>query len=94
MQQQIADTVDEEWLKPLEPVHVVRSNQQKVVTMIQSLTGDTQPLQMTDGFRTRLWAASCRGAPVRLDVHDGGHGLPRGWTARAFAFFEAARQSN
>ena len=51
-------------------------------------------IEMVDGFRTRLWAASCSGAPVRLDVHDGGHGLPRGWTARAFAFFEAARQSN
>jgi polyhydroxybutyrate depolymerase len=43
-----------------------------------------------DGFRSRLWAASCSGAPVRLDVHDGGHGLPQGWTARAYEFFEAS----
>ena len=41
-------------------------------------------------LRTRIWDESCTGAPVRLDVHDGGHGLPQGWTARALAFFESA----
>lgn len=51
-------------------------------------------IEMSERFRTRLWQASCSGAPVRLDVHDGGHGLPRGWTARAYDFFESARQSN
>ena len=39
-------------------------------------------------FRSRVWDASCTGAPVRIDLHDGGHGLPQGWTARARAFFE------
>ena len=47
-------------------------------------------IEITDDFRTREWAASCSGAPVRLDIHDGGHGLPQGWTARAKAFFDAA----
>lgn len=46
-------------------------------------------IEMTDQFRSRYWDASCDGAPVRLDVHDGGHGLPEGWTARAHAFFES-----
>lgn len=44
-------------------------------------------IEISDAFRTRLWDASCAKAPVRLDVHDGGHGLPQGWTARAYAFF-------
>lgn len=51
-------------------------------------------INMEEGFRTRLWEASCSGAPVRLDVHDGGHGLPRGWTARARAFFEGSARVN
>ena len=45
-------------------------------------------IEITESFRTRTWDASCEGAPVRLDVHDGGHGLPQGWTARAKAFFD------
>ncbi len=48
-------------------------------------------LDIGDEFRTRSWDKSCRGAPVRLDVHNGGHGLPRGWTQRAYEFFEASR---
>lgn len=47
-------------------------------------------IEIGEDFRTRAWDASCSGAPVRLDVHDGGHGLPQGWTARALAFFETA----
>ncbi len=43
-----------------------------------------------ENFRMRLWSASCAGAPVRLDIHDGGHGLPNGWTERARAFLEGA----
>jgi len=45
-------------------------------------------IDIGDQFSSRVWDASCTGAPVRLDVHDGGHGLPKGWTARARAFFE------
>lgn len=41
-----------------------------------------------EDFRTRVWDLSCTGAPVRLDLHDGGHGLPKGWTARARRFLE------
>jgi polyhydroxybutyrate depolymerase len=47
-------------------------------------------MSIADGFQTRLWDASCSGAPVRFDMHDGGHGLPQGWTARAFTFLEEA----
>lgn len=48
-------------------------------------------IEAEETYRTRLWSASCKRAPVRLDIHDGGHGLPPGWTARAVAFFEAQR---
>ncbi|MEM6610443.1 MAG: hypothetical protein AAF689_17935 [Pseudomonadota bacterium] len=44
-------------------------------------------------FRLRDWNASCAGAPVRLAIHDGGHGLPQGWTALARTFFEAENPS-
>ena len=46
-------------------------------------------IEITDELRTRLWDSSCAKALVRLDVHNGGHGLPNGWTARAVAFFNA-----
>jgi len=46
-------------------------------------------IELEDDFRTRIWDASCSGASVRLDVHDGGHGLPRGWTLRALEFLNA-----
>jgi polyhydroxybutyrate depolymerase len=48
-------------------------------------------VEIGDMFRLRDWNASCAGAPVRLAVHDGGHGLPRGWTGMARDFFEAQR---
>ena len=48
-------------------------------------------IEIGDAFRTRIWEASCTGAPVRLDIHDGGHGLPQGWSARARAFLEGER---
>lgn len=51
-------------------------------------------IDIGDSFRSRSWDASCSGAPIRLDVHNGGHGLPRGWTARAQAFFEATQAVN
>ena len=40
-------------------------------------------IEITEDVRTRLWDESCTGAPVRLDVHNGGHGLPSGWTFRS-----------
>ncbi len=49
---------------------------------------------MSDQFRTRVWDVSCTGAPVRIDVHDGGHGLPQGWTAQAREFLEGAAATN
>jgi polyhydroxybutyrate depolymerase len=45
-------------------------------------------IDIKNAFRSRVWDASCDAAPVRLDVHDGGHGLPQGWTVRARAFLE------
>ena len=45
-------------------------------------------IEIGEGFRSRIWDGSCDGAPVRLDIHDGGHGLPKGWTARARSFLE------
>lgn len=51
-------------------------------------------IDLGESFRSRLWSTSCARAPVRIDLHDGGHGLPRGWTARAAEFFETARGAN
>ncbi|MEP2031562.1 MAG: alpha/beta fold hydrolase [Paracoccaceae bacterium] len=50
-------------------------------------------IEIEDGFSSRYWEASCAGAPVRLDVHNGGHSLPKGWTARARSFLETARKA-
>lgn len=51
-------------------------------------------IEIGDTFRSRSWEANCARGAVRLDVHDGGHGLPQGWTARAFAFFEKTAVRN
>ena len=45
-------------------------------------------IEVGETFRTRIWDESCAAAPVRMVEHDGGHGLPAGWTARARAFLE------
>lgn len=50
-------------------------------------------IEISVNFRTRVWDVSCTGAPVRLDIHDGGHGLPHGWTARARMFLEGSSGS-
>ncbi|MDA8586315.1 dienelactone hydrolase family protein [Rhodobacteraceae bacterium] len=47
-------------------------------------------INIDDAFRSRTWDATCTRSTVRLDLHDGGHGLPRGWSGRARAFFESA----
>lgn len=39
-------------------------------------------------YRSRAWDASCDTGRIRLDLHDGGHGLPRGWADRARVFLE------
>ncbi|MEM8789864.1 MAG: alpha/beta fold hydrolase [Pseudomonadota bacterium] len=41
-----------------------------------------------DPFWCRTWADSCDSGAIALCLHPGGHGLPRGWTARARAFLE------
>lgn len=51
-------------------------------------------IEFDEGFRSRRWDRSCSKAAVRLDLHDGGHGLPQGWTARARSFLESARKTN
>lgn len=51
-------------------------------------------IEAEGAFRSRVWDASCTGAPVRMDIHDGGHGLPNGWTARAVRFLEGAQPSD
>lgn len=38
-------------------------------------------------YRCRDWTG-CDGAPVRLCLHDGGHGLPKGWTDLAREFLD------
>lgn len=51
----------------------------------------SNPDEITVGerFRSRDWDVSCEsGAPIRLAMHDGGHGLPPGWTQMAREFFE------
>lgn len=45
-------------------------------------------IQIEDRFRCRLWAESCETGAIRLCLHDGGHGLPKGWTAMARNWFE------
>ena len=45
-------------------------------------------IEMTDTFRCRDWSSSCAKGALRMCIHDGGHGLPKGWTDLARDFFE------
>ncbi len=45
-------------------------------------------ISIEDTFRSRMWEDSCSGAAIKLSVHDGGHGLPRGWTELARDWLE------
>ena len=40
-------------------------------------------------FRCRDWNESCEAGAIRFCEHDGGHGMPRGWTGMARDWFEA-----
>jgi len=53
-----------------------------------SCRSNPDEIEITENFRSRVWDVSCDAAPVRIDVHDGGHGLPNGWTSRAREFLE------
>lgn len=43
-------------------------------------------IDMGETYRCRTWDESCEGGALKLCVHDGGHGLPRGWTELALEF--------
>ncbi|MEM6758114.1 MAG: PHB depolymerase family esterase [Pseudomonadota bacterium] len=47
-------------------------------------------IEMTEEYRCRQWDDSCAaGGSVQLCLRDGGHGMPKGWTAMAREFFES-----
>lgn len=46
-------------------------------------------IEIGDRFRCRQWDDSCGAGAIQTCEHDGGHGLPRGWTALARDWFEA-----
>ncbi|WP_299285446.1 alpha/beta fold hydrolase [uncultured Tateyamaria sp.] len=45
-------------------------------------------ITIDDQFRCRTWDDSCGAGAIRFCEHDGGHGLPRGWTTLARDWFE------
>jgi polyhydroxybutyrate depolymerase len=45
-------------------------------------------IDIGDQYRCRLWDDSCGDGAIKFCAHDGGHGLPRGWTALARDWFE------
>ncbi|MEX0311637.1 MAG: PHB depolymerase family esterase [Tateyamaria sp.] len=45
-------------------------------------------INMGDRFRCRTWESSCADGAIRFCEHDGGHGLPRGWTTLAREWFD------
>lgn len=57
---------------------------------INGCRSNPDEIKIDDDFRSRIWNASCAHAPVKVDIHDGGHGLPKGWTERARSFLEQA----
>lgn len=50
----------------------------------------SQPSTMVidEGLRCRMWTGCETDADIRLCLHDGGHGLPKGWAAYALNWLE------
>lgn len=46
-------------------------------------------IEIGERYRCRTWDESCAGGALRFCEHDGGHGLPRGWSGLALDWFEA-----
>ena len=44
---------------------------------------------MTDSFWRRKWEDCAPGTALEFALHQGGHGIPRGWTAMVLDWFEA-----
>ncbi len=47
-------------------------------------------IDVGDRFRCRDWNASCSDGAIKFCEHDGGHGMPRGWTTLARDWFEGS----
>ena len=45
-------------------------------------------IEIGEDFRCREWVESCGEGAMRMCIHDGGHGLPKGWTDLAKEWFE------
>jgi polyhydroxybutyrate depolymerase len=45
-------------------------------------------IEIGEVFSCREWSDSCESGAAKMCIHDGGHGLPQGWTALARTFFE------
>ncbi|MEM8651065.1 MAG: dienelactone hydrolase family protein [Pseudomonadota bacterium] len=61
---------------------------------VKGCRSNPDDIEIGEAFSHRLWQASCAGAPVRMYLHDGGHGLPQGWTERARRFFEQSTKTD
>ncbi|MEP5633166.1 MAG: PHB depolymerase family esterase [Tateyamaria sp.] len=46
-------------------------------------------IEIGEQFRCRTWSDSCGAGAIKFCEHDGGHGMPRGWTTMARDWFEA-----
>jgi len=47
-------------------------------------------INIGERFRCRTWDDSCGQGAIQFCEHDGGHGLPRGWTGLARDWFEGS----
>ena len=45
-------------------------------------------IEFGNRFRCRIWSDCDSGHDVELCMHDGGHGLPRGWAEKTLEWFE------
>lgn len=47
-----------------------------------------EDFEMTEQFWTRTWVSCAEGSALEFSLHQGGHGVPRGWTDLALDWFE------
>lgn len=61
-------------------------------TLLRAANGcrsNPHAFELDEKFRCRTWNQCASGAQSRMCLHDGGHGLPKGWAETARDWFEA-----
>ena len=59
-----------------------------LIRNVNSCRTNPDEFEMGKSYRCRIWTSCDSGKDLRLCLHDGGHGMPKGWIDLALDWFE------